>query len=62
MKVKRVIRVRRVMRVAILCFVPADDLANVLDECLAFGDVDQCKNTFAMHTGAANLDTALRRS
>ena len=61
MKVKRVVRVAGVMRVAVLRFFPADDLAHVLDQRFAFGNVDKCKHTFAVHTGAANLNTAICR-
>jgi hypothetical protein len=56
MKVKGVVGVIGVVRVAVLRLVPADDLAHVLDQGLAFGQVLQRKNAFAMDAGAANLD------
>ena len=59
MKVKRVVRVGRVMRVAILGFIPADDLSNVLDQGFAFSDIHEGKNAFSVNAGAANLNTAI---
>ena len=48
-KIERVIRVARVMRVAALGLFPGDDLANVLDDRLAFGDVFDGKHAVAMN-------------
>jgi len=45
--------------VAVLRLVPADDLAHVFNQCLAFGNVLQGKHAFAMHTGAADLDASV---
>ena len=56
MKVEGVVRVIGVVRVAVLRLVPADDLTHVLNQGLAFGQVLQGKNAFAMDAGAANLD------
>jgi len=50
MKVKRVVRVRRVMRVAILCFIPTYDLSHVLNQSFAFSNIHQGKNAFSVHT------------
>ena len=61
MKVKSVVRVLRVVRVALLRLFPADDLADVLDHGLPFGDVLQGKHALAMHTRAAHLDALSRR-
>ena len=58
-KVKRVIWILRVMRVAAQGLLPGDDLADVLEDLLAFCQVCQCKNTFTVHTRAARLDTAV---
>ena len=55
-KVKRVIRVAGVMRVTAQCLFPTDNLAAILDQRLAFSEVFQCVNTFAMDTRAAHLD------
>ena len=55
MEIKGVVRVIGVVRVALLRLVPADDLAHVLDQGLAFGNVLQGKNAFAVHAGATNL-------
>ena len=61
MKVKGVVRVRRVVRVAAQRFFPADDLANVFNQCLAFGQVLHGKHALAMHAGATRLDAAAGR-
>ena len=58
MKVKGVVRVRRVVRVAAQRFFPADDLADVFNQCLAFGQILHRKHAFAMHAGTARLDAA----
>ena len=58
MEVKRVVRVLGVVRVAVLRLVPADDLAHVFDHGLAFSDVLQSEDAFAMHARAANLHAA----
>ena len=50
MEVEGVVRVLRVVRVAILRFFPADDLAHVFDQRLAFGNVLQRKHALAVHT------------
>ena len=46
------------MGVAVLRFVPADDFTHIFKQGLAFGNVLQCENTFAMDTGASNLHAA----
>jgi len=58
-KVKRMVRVRRIMRVAPLRLRPADDLAHVLDQGLALGDVLHGKDAFSMHAGATGLNAAV---
>ena len=49
MKVKRVVGVVRVVGMALLRFLPTDDLAGVFDDDFAFGDRQQGKHPFAMH-------------
>ena len=61
MEVEGVVRVFRVVRVALLRLVPADDLAHVFDQGLAGGDVLDRKHPLAMHAGAPGLDAAGRR-
>jgi hypothetical protein len=58
MKIKRVIGLQRVVRMAVLGFLPADDLADVFNQHFAFSNVLHGKNTFAVDAGAANLDSA----
>ena len=60
MKVKSMVRVRRVVRVAAQRFFPADDLADVFNQCLAFGQVLHGKHALAVHAGAARLDASAR--
>ena len=57
-KVKRVIRVARIMGVAVLRLVPGDHLAHVLDQGFTFGDVLQREHALAMHPRAAGLEAA----
>ena len=47
------------MRMAALRLLPADDGADVFDNGLALGNVLQCEDPFAVHTGAAGLNAAL---
>lgn len=61
MEVKSMVRVCGVMRMAVLCFGPSDDLAHVLDDGFTFSDVLQGKNALAMHTRAAGLNAAAGR-
>ena len=49
MEVKRVIRVFRIVGVALLRFFPTDNLTDVFDQNLAFGDVCQGKHPFAVN-------------
>ena len=49
MEVKRVVGVVRVVGMALLRFLPTDDLAGVFDDDFAFGDRQQGKHPFAMH-------------
>ena len=49
MEVKRVVRVFRIVGVALLRFFPTDNLADVFDDDFAFGDGHQGKHPFAMH-------------
>src|SRR3990167_471033 len=58
MEVERVVRLQRVVRVAVLRLLPGDDLAGVLDQHLALGDILHGKNALAMHARAAGLDAA----
>ena len=58
MKVKGVIGVRGVVGVAVLRFVPADDFTDIFKQGLAFGNVLQGKDTFAVDARAANLHAA----
>jgi len=52
--------VLRVVRVAVLRFVPGDDLTHVLDDGFAFGEILQGEHTLAMHAGATDLNTTGR--
>ena len=49
MKIKSVVGVFRIVGVALLRFFPTDDLADVFDKNLAFGDVGQGKHPFAVN-------------
>lgn len=60
-KVERVVGLAGVMGVAALGFVPGDDLAGVLNDGLARGNVLHCKHPFAMHAGAARLNALAKR-
>ena len=55
-KVEGVVGVLRVVRVAPLRLVPADDLAHVFDDACAARDVHQREHALAMHARAAHLD------
>jgi hypothetical protein len=57
-KVKGVVGVRRVVRVASKRFFPADDFAHVLDQGLAFGQILDGKHALTVHAGAARLNAA----
>ena len=58
MEVEGVIGIGRVVWVAVLRFVPADDFTNILKQGLAFRKVLQGKHTFAVDARAANLHAA----
>ena len=58
-KVKRVVGVLRVVRMACLGFFPGNDLPNVLDDGLALSDILQRKHTLAMDAGATGLNLAV---
>jgi hypothetical protein len=60
MKVKRVVGLQRVVRVAVLRFLPADDLAGVFDQHFALGNILHGKHALAMHARAPGLDAAAR--
>jgi len=62
LEVKGVVRVVRVVGVAVLGLVPVDDLAHVLDQGFAGGDVLHRIHPLAVHAGAAGLDAAGRGS
>ena len=55
MEIEGVVGVCGVVRVAVLRFIPADDLTHILVQGLAFCNVDKCKYTFAVHTRATHL-------
>ncbi len=59
MKIKRVVWVARIVRVTLLRFGPADDLADILDQDFTFGDVLQREHSLAVHAGATDLDAAI---
>ncbi|MEY4219110.1 MAG: hypothetical protein RL686_1617 [Pseudomonadota bacterium] len=62
MEIEGVVGVCGVVWVAVLRFIPADDLTHILIQGLAFCNVDECKYTFAVHTRATHLHpTACRR-
>ena len=58
-KIKRMVGVLRVVRVAPLGLSPADDFANVLNQLLAFGNILQREHALAMHARAADLNSAM---
>lgn len=60
MKVKGVVRVCRVVGMAPQRFFPADDLADVLNQRLAFSQVLHGKHALAMHAGEPRLDALAR--
>ena len=55
-KVKGVVGVLRVMRVAAQGFFPTDDLADILDDGFALGKVGDGEHALAMHARASGLD------
>jgi hypothetical protein len=57
-KIKRVVRVGRIVRMALLRLGPADDLTDVLNQHFTLCDILQGEHPFAMHAGAADLDAA----
>ena len=57
-KVEGVIGILRVVRVARLCFRPADHLAHVLYDGFAFCQGLQREHAPAMHAGATDLNSA----
>ena len=60
MKVKGVVRIGRVVWMTPQRFFPADDFADVFDQCLAFSQVLHGKHALAMHAGEARLDAFSR--
>ena len=58
-KIKRVIGVLGVVRVAPLSFCPADDFTNVLNQLLALGNILQREHALAMHARASDLNSAM---
>ena len=61
MEIERVVGLLGVVRMPILRFLPADDLADVLNENFAFCNVLQRKDALAMHARTTGLDAASRR-
>ena len=57
-EVKRVVGLGRVMRMARLRFLPADDFTDVFNEGLTLGNVLHGKHAVAMDAGAAGLGAA----
>ena len=60
-KIKGVVRVLGVVRMAPQRLLPADHLAHVLDDGVTLGDILQREYALAMHAGAAGLDAAPAR-
>ena len=60
MEVKGMVGVGGVVRVPILRLIPADDLAHVFKQGLAFGNVLQGENAFAVNAGATYLHPTAR--
>ena len=58
MKIKRVVGVLGVVRVAAQGFRPVNDFPDVFNQGLAFRQVLNCKNAFTMHARAACLNAA----
>ncbi len=54
-EIEGVIGIGRIVRVAILRFIPADDFTHILKQGFAFSQVLQGKHTFTVDTGASNL-------
>ena len=57
-KIKRVIGLRRIVRVATQGLFPTDDLADIFHQALAFGNVADRENAFAVDARAAHLQPA----
>ena len=58
MKVEGVIGVGRVVGVAVLRLIPADDFTDIFKQSFAFSDVLQGKHPFAVDARSANLHAA----
>ena len=58
MKVEGVIGVGRVVGVAVLRLIPADDFTDIFKQSFAFSDVLQGKHPFAVDARTANLHAA----
>jgi hypothetical protein len=58
MEVESVIRLGRIVRMAAQCLLPRDDLALVLDDPLAFGQVLHREHAVAMDGGTPRLNSA----
>ncbi len=58
LKIKRMVGVLGIVRVAGLSLRPVNDLAHVLDEGLALSQVLRGVHAFAVHTRATDLDSA----
>ena len=59
-EIEGVVGVAGVEWVAVLRFVPGDDLADVFNDGFAFGQVLQGKHPFAVNAGATHLDATVR--
>ena len=60
-KIKRVVRLQRVVRMAAQRFFPTYHLAHIFQNNLTFGQIRQGKHALAVHTGAAGLNAATVR-
>lgn len=57
-EIKGMVRLQRIVRVAVLGFLPPDDLARVFDQHFAFGDILHREHALAVHARAPHLDAA----
>ena len=55
-EIKCMVGLQGVVRMAILCLLPSNELPLVLNDDFMFRDIDQSKNALAMHAGTLDLD------
>ena len=57
-EIEGMVRVGRIVRMAALRLLPADDGSDIFDDHLALGQIAQGKHPFSVHAGAPGLDAS----